>query len=228
MMTAGNGRLDMGHGPVSRSPLPVPVLHAVTTDEILLQPDFLYRARGVMQAVGARGALHVRGYRIGSSRLFELACALVPVQQRTGAWLVVNDRFDVALAAGAWGAQLTTRSVLVADARQAAAALRLGASVHDARQAAAAAPADWIVVGHVYETASHDRAPGGGVQLIREVVAATSLPCIAIGGVRPGDVSALRDAGAWGVAAISGIWGARDAERAAIEYLSAHERWHSS
>jgi len=118
--------------------------------------------------------------------------------------------------------------VLVADARRAAAALRLGASVHSAHQAGAAAQADWIVAGHVYETSSHDSVPGRGVQLIREVVAATSLPCIAIGGVRPWHVAALRDAGAWGVAAIRGIWSASDAERAAIEYLSAHERWHSS
>lgn len=228
MRPAGNGRQDAGHDPMPRSLSPVPVLHAVTTDEILLQPDFLHRARGVMEAVGARGALHVRGYRIGAAHLFELACALVPVQDRTGAWLVVNDRFDIAMAAGAWGAQLTTRSVLVADARDAAAALRLGASVHGAREAGAAAHADWIVAGHVHETSSHESVPGHGVELIREIVAATSLPCIAIGGVRPWHVAALRDAGAWGVAAIRGIWSASDAERAAIEYLSAHERWHSS
>ena len=45
---------------------------------------------------------------------------------------------------------------------------------------------------------------------------------IAIGGVRPEHIPALRAAGAHGVAAIRGVWHARDAGAAVIEYLSAH------
>lgn len=202
----------------------VPVIHAVTDDGILSRPDFLTRATAVMEALGARGAVHVRGPRLPAARLHALALALVPAQERTGAWVVVNDRVDVALAARARAAQLTTRSLLVADARTVAPGLALGASVHSGGDAVAAAAADWLVAGHVYASASHPRQAPHGLELIRAVGLVSALPCIAIGGVRPEHLAALRGAGAHGVAAISGIWGAVDAGHAAIEYLSAYER----
>jgi thiamine-phosphate diphosphorylase len=203
----------------------IPIIHAVTDDLIVTRPEFLDRARSVMAALGSRGAVHLRARYLPTARLYELATALVPVQERTGCWLVVNDRLDVALAAGTRGAQLTSRSMTVADARAVAPALQLGASVHGAADAERAARegADWLVVGHVFETRSHPGVPGRGVALIREILAAASVPCIAIGGIRAAHVAMLRAAGAHGVAAISGIWGADDAERAAIDYLSSYD-----
>ncbi|HSU94233.1 MAG TPA: thiamine phosphate synthase, partial [Gemmatimonadaceae bacterium] len=59
--------------------------------------------------------------------------------------------------------------------------------------------------------------------LVSDVVRCTTLPCIAIGGVRPEFVGTLRDAGAYGVAVISGIWGAPSAEAAATDYLSHYD-----
>src|SRR5581483_4253186 len=148
-------------------------------------------------------------------------------QERWGAWLVVNDRIDLALAAGARGVQLTSRSIDVRDARRIAPAptLALGASVHSPEEAAAAAAggASWVVTGHVFATPSHPDTPGRGVELVRRIAPAAGIPCIAIGGIRPEHVAALRGAGAHGVAAIRGIWDARDAERAAIDYLSGYE-----
>ncbi|MBX6332431.1 MAG: thiamine phosphate synthase, partial [Gemmatimonadaceae bacterium] len=89
---------------------------------------------------------------------------------------------------------------------------------------AAADGASWVVAGNVYPTPTHAGAPGRGAALVRTIVAAAPVPCIAIGGVKPAHVAALRAAGAHGVAAISGIWGGDDAERAAIDYLSAYEQ----
>lgn len=203
----------------------IPVIHAVTDDLVLGHPEFVERARGVMRALGGRGALHLRGRVHPAARLYELAVALRPLQERTGCWVLVNDRVDIALAAGVRGAQLTSRSLLVSDARRIAPALALGASVHSPGDAcvAAAAGADWVVAGHVYATRSHPDAPGRGIALVRAVAAVTRAPCIAIGGIRPEHVPALRAAGAHGVAAITGIWGASDAERAAIDYLSRYD-----
>ncbi|HEU4643325.1 MAG TPA: thiamine phosphate synthase [Gemmatimonadaceae bacterium] len=203
----------------------IPVIHAVTDDLVLGRPDFLERARGVMRALGPRGALHLRGHLHPAARIYELAVALRPLQERTGCWVVVNDRVDAALAAGARGAQLTSRSITVGDARRIAPALALGASVHAAGEAcvAADAGADWVVAGHVWATPSHEGTPGRGLALVTAVTAAAHVPCIAIGGVRPARMAALLDAGAHGVAAISGIWGASDAERAAIDYLSTYD-----
>lgn len=208
------------------SPAVVPVIHAVTSDAVLARGDFIERARSVMRALGPRGAVHLRARTLTAARLYELAVALGPLQERHGCWVVVNDRVDVALAAGARGAQLTSRSLPVADARRLAPALPLGASVHSAAEAARAAAdgASWVVAGNVYPTPTHAGAPGRGAALVRTIVAAAPVPCIAIGGVKPAHVAALRAAGAHGVAAISGIWGGDDAERAAIDYLSAYEQ----
>lgn len=220
----------MGYGSGTGLSSRVPVIHAVTNDRILASPEFLERSHAVMAALGERGAIHLRGARTAAARLYDLARRLHEVQERTGCWLVVNDRVDIALAAGARGVQLTSHSMLPADARGVAPALPVGASVHTPGEArdAEAAHADWIVAGHVFATATHPGTPGRGVGYIQQVVGATSLPCLAIGGVRPEHVATLRATGVYGVAAISGIWGADDAERAAREYLSAYDEQRGS
>jgi thiazole tautomerase (transcriptional regulator TenI) len=203
----------------------VPRIHAVTDDLILAHPEFTTRARGVMRALGARGAVHLRARYLTSAQIYAIALALGDAQESTDCWLVVNERLDVALAAKTRAAQLTSRSLSVADARIVTSELPLGASIHSAGEAEAAERdgATWVVAGHVFATDSHQGMPGRGVALVTDVVRSTTLPCIAIGGVRPEFVGTLRDAGAYGVAAISGIWAAPSAEAAASDYLSHYD-----
>ena len=190
----------------------------------MLRSDFVDRARRVMHAGGPRVAVHVRAPRLGGRRLHELACRVAELQQETGAWLVVNDRADVALTSGARGVQLTSRSMSVEEARVFAPALWVGASIHSAQDAqiAVAGGARWLVAGHVFETDSHPDEKGRGTAFVAQLAAAFTLPIIAIGGVRPEHVAALRTAGAYGVAVIRGVWHASDAGAAVIDYLSAH------
>ena len=203
----------------------IPHIHAVTDDLILAHPEFTSRARGVMTALGPRGAVHLRARYLTAAHIYAIALALGDAQESTACWIVVNERLDVAIAARTHAAQLTTRSITVADARIVAGEMPLGASVHSAAEALAAEHdgADWVVAGHVYPTASHAGMPGRGAALVAEVVSQSKLPCIAIGGVRPEHVGTLRDAGAYGVAAISGIWAAPSAEAAATDYLSHYD-----
>jgi len=206
----------------------VPRIHAVTDDLILARAEFTSRARGVMRALGPRGAVHLRARYLTSAQIYAIALALGDAQESTECWLVVNERLDVALAAKTHAAQLTSRSLTVADARLVTRELPLGASIHSASEAESAERdgATWVVAGHVFATASHEGMPGRGVSLVTDVVRSTTLPCIAIGGVRPEFVETLRDAGAYGVAAISGIWGAPSAEDAATDYLSRYDGAH--
>lgn len=205
--------------------LDVPRIHAVTDDLILAHPEFTSRARGVMHALGPRGAVHLRARYLTAAQIYAIALALGDAQESTGCWLVVNERLDVALAAKTHAVQLTTRSLTVADARLVAGELPIGASVHSASDAVAAERdgASWVVAGHVFPTASHAGMPGRGEELVSAIAAQTSLPCIAIGGIRPARVGTLRNAGAYGVAAITGIWGAASAEAAATDYLSHYD-----
>lgn len=199
----------------------VPAIHAVTTDEIVARPDFIERAAGVMQALGTRGAVQLRAPRTSGGALYAIASALAELQDATGAWLVVTDRVDVALAARARGVQLTSRSMAVADALTVAPALAIGASAHSLSEARAAceARATWLVVGQL----TSERRGVAGPRALRELVADCGAPVVVIGGVTPGHVKGLRALGVFGVAAIRGVWDAERAEDAASEYLAAYD-----
>jgi thiazole tautomerase (transcriptional regulator TenI) len=200
-------------------------VHAVTTDEIVARADFVDLACAVMGALGPRGALHLRASRLSAGRLQSLGDTLAAAQLVTGAWLVVNDRVDVAMAVNARGAQLTSTSLTAADARKAAPGLAIGASVHTMRQGtdAAASGANWLVAGHVFQTSSPSGDDQRGMIFVEALIAAVGVPVIAIGGVRPAHCRALRLAGVHGVAVIRGIWDAPNAERAAGDYLSCYD-----
>ena len=203
----------------------IPLVHAVTNDEVVARADFIDVACAVMRALGPRGALHLRAGRCSGARLEQLGLALAAAQAITGAWLVVSNRVDVALAVGARGAQLTSQSVPVQDARLAAPSLAIGASVHGVVEgrSAARAGADWLVMGRIVPTAGVSSAREDGMAVLEALVSATPVPVIAIGGVLPAHCRALRLAGVHGVAVIRGIWDAPNAERAAADYLSCYD-----
>jgi thiamine-phosphate diphosphorylase len=199
----------------------IPVIHAVTTDEIVARPGFVDRAASVMRALGTRGAVQLRAPRTPGAKLYEIASALVDQQASTGAWVVVTDRVDVAQAARARGVQLTSRSMSVADALIVAPALAIGASAHSIHEARTAceARATWLVVGQLRD----ERRRVAGPRALRDLVAECGVPVIVIGGVTPAHVRGLRDLGVYGVAAIRGIWEAERAEERAAAYLSAYD-----
>ena len=200
----------------------IPVVHAVTTDEIVRRPDFIDTACAIMRVLGARGALHLRTNRLDGARLHALAEGLASVQSLTGAWLIVNDRVDVALASGARGVQLTSISLDTTDARAVAPTLAIGASVHNVEEArsAIAAGADWLVAPRVSAPKPGDTSASAWVSVLAR---ATTVPVIAIGGVQVIHAAALREQGMHGVAVIRGIWNASNAEQAASDYLSAYD-----
>src|SRR6476646_10762771 len=80
----------------SRMPRDIPRIHAVTDDLILAHPEVTSRARGVMRALGPRGAVHLRARYLTAAQVYAIALALGDAQESTGCWLVVNERLDVA------------------------------------------------------------------------------------------------------------------------------------
>jgi thiamine-phosphate diphosphorylase len=212
---------------VTAAPAPVPVddlpcVHAVTSDEIMLRPGFLRKAMAVMRGLGDKGAIHVRSQLLDSPTLYSITLALLELHEQTHCWCIVNDRVDIALACGVQGVQLTHKSISVPDVQRIAPTLRIGASVHSPEEAKDAenAGANWCVAGHVFETPSHPGLPRQESSFISDVVAVVSVPVIAIGGIRPEHVRSLVHRGAYGVAAIRGIWNDENSELAASRYLS--------
>lgn len=168
-------------------------------------------------------ALQVREKDLGAHDLAMLCRRLRALTREAGARLIVNDRLDVALAAGADGVQRTGTSLGVPDMRAVAGTrVQIGASVHSLEEAMEAerAGADWIVFGPMYDTASKRAfGPPQGLERLAEVTRAVRVPVIAIGGITPARVPELLKAGARGVGVISGILAADSPGDETLRYI---------
>jgi thiamine-phosphate pyrophosphorylase len=190
----------------------------LVSDDRLVPPEKLVEAcRAAVR--GGVTSVELRLKRCEPRELVKLArelVAAVPVP------VLVNDRLDVAMAAGAAGVHLGPDDLPVALARRAAPpGFLIGASVGGSSEVESGKGADYWGVGpwRATTTKADGGAPLGAEGFRRLVAQAGGIPCIAIGGVRPGDVAEVLGAGGAGVAVVSGILGRRDVEAAAREYL---------
>lgn len=174
-------------------------------------------------AAGGITLLQLRDKTSGTRDLVALARAVGAALAPHGVPLLVNDRVDVALAAGAAGVHVGLTDMAPADARRLLGPdAVLGVTVHHAPEAAAVSPglADYAGLGPVYPTASKDPGdpplgPDGLARLIRGVHAHhPGLPVCGIAGIDHGNAAAVIAAGADGVAVISDIFMADDVEAA--------------
>lgn len=175
--------------------------------------------------------LGVRGFQVrdkaASTR--ELVALTSAVRSRVGvfdACVVVDDRLDVALAAGADGVHLGASDLPVEAARRiadtASPGLMIGATCRDRAAVVAAqeAGADYAGFGPVFATTSKSGLPDPlGVEAVS--AAAGVLPLIAIGGLSASRAAEVRAAGAHGVAVIGGLWRQPDPLQAAKELVEA-------
>ena len=172
-------------------------------------------------AAAGIGGFQVRAKSLGGRDLTALT-GRVAEAVRPSATVLVNDRLDVALAAGADGVHLGAADVSVAAARRNAPDLLIGATCRSRAEVeqAAADGADYAGFGPVFATTSKPGLPEPlGVDAVR---AATGvLPLLAIGGVGPVTAGALIEAGAHGVAVLGAIWRQPDPCLAARELVAA-------
>ena len=205
----------------------LPRLHVVTDDAVLARTSWSGAAEAALEAGGPALALHLRGPRTGGATLYRLARRLGPRARAAGALLIVNDRVDVALAAGAAGAHLGARSLPAPEARRLLGPGRwVGVSIHDPSAAGGPAVegADYAFLGSIHPTPSHPAADALGAEALGVAVGrARGLPVLGIGGIGPEHVRPLLAAGAHGVAVLSGVWDQRGAADAVRAYLGALE-----
>jgi thiamine-phosphate pyrophosphorylase len=200
----------------------------------LITDSALCGARGVVvvvdtviQAVeGGVRAVQVRDKSASDAEFYDLVLRVAAaVGQRVP--VIVNDRVDVFLAARAAGAAV--RGVHVGQSDTPVAAVRraigtggiIGLSASTFRQLAAVdalppATVDYLGIGAIRPTMTKSDHPEPiGVGRFAELCAATSTPCVAIGGIRSADLPSLRAGGASGVAVVSAIYGTDDPRRSA-------------
>ncbi len=167
-------------------------------------------------------ALHLRTRSTPARRLFDAACWVAHASRETGTLLVINDRIDIAMAAGAGGVHLREDSLPAPAVRRITAArMRLGRSIHSPEQAAElhGSGLDYLVLGAVNPTRSHPGRPALGVKALAAAVAGGDLPVLAIGGISPTDVRGVLAHGAHGVVVLSGVWRTKSPQRAVTRYL---------
>jgi thiamine-phosphate pyrophosphorylase len=186
---------------------------------------------------GGADVVQLRDKSLTSRELYELAVRMKEVVQGAGKALIVNDRLDIALAAGADGVHLGQDDLPVGAARAIAPSLVIGASIGSVDEAIRAERegADYVAVSPVYTTPSKaDAGPGRGLAMVNEVSRSVDVPVIAIGGIGRSNAAAVIDAGADGVAVISAVVSQPDMVGATRELgaivraaISARDRKHS-
>lgn len=169
---------------------------------------------------GGVDALQLREKGLEAREELEALAVLGDACRRHGALFCVNDRADVALAAGADVLHLGQDDLPVAWARRVVGDdVLLGRSTHDGMQAAAGAAetgVDYFCTGPCWPTPTKPGRPAPGLDLVRETAAAApSRPWFAIGGIDAQRLDEVLDAGARRVVVVRAITDADDPEAAA-------------
>jgi len=177
-------------------------------------------------ALGGVDVLHIREKQRTARELYELlqeVASFFPLER-----VLLNDRVDVALAAGC-GVHLAYHSL----PPHAVAALLpsgtwWGCSVHSLEEAETAClqGARYVYYGHIYPSGSKPGVPPRGTTELSRLVATLPIPVIAIGGITPDNTAEVLATGCAGIAVLSGISGAADPAEAARAYRRKLEEIH--
>ncbi len=160
---------------------------------------------GLIAASVTRGAdaIQIREPNISSRALWAIVSSAVSLTRGTPVQIIVNERVDVALAAGADGVQLGASGPPVSAVRAIVpAGFLIGRSAHSDEEIDRATGADYLVFGTVFSTPSKPGVEGQGLDALRRAVQRFRGPVLAIGGITPANSASVLATGAAGYAAI--------------------------
>ncbi len=154
---------------------------------------------------------HIREKALNTRQLIEMIELLkemrVPLSK-----VIINDRVDLAYMKKAAGIQLPYHGAPVSLVRKSFPDLKIGSSIHSLEdlKVAEGGGADFVLYGHIFETNSKPGKKPRGINQLKEITSYSSVPVIAIGGIKPSNISEVLGAGANGIAVMSGILLAED------------------
>lgn len=160
-------------------------------------------------------AVQVREKDLEGRDLLALVLEVIEAVRPYGVPVFVNDRADVAMAAGADGVHLPGSGMKPPSLRAVWEGM-IGASTHSSEEVAALAPGivDFATFGPVFDTLSKRAyGPPQGTDALTVATASAAVPVFAIGGISNRTASRLQNTGISGLAAISAIWRAEDPVR---------------
>ena len=192
-------------------------LYAITDRRAL--PAGVTLAQAVEAALdGGVTCLQLREKEASAGEILALARTLLPLCRARRVPLLINDRVDIALAAGADGVHLGQDDLPLPEARALLGPDRiLGATAHTVEEAlrAQAEGADYLGVGAMFPTGTKTNTIPTSADTLKAICAAVSIPVVAIGGVTAQNLPTLSGTGIAGAAVVSAIFSQSDLTAAA-------------
>jgi thiamine-phosphate pyrophosphorylase len=192
------------------------------TDRKLFTNDYsLFTAVESALKAGVK-AVQLREKNLPTRELLAMAYKMRELTARYNARLLINDSVDITLCVNADGVHLGQTSMPAYAVRKIAGDKLIGVSTHNLDEALTAERegADFITFGPIYPTPSKLKyGEPVGIKLLKKTSERVVTPIFGIGGIKPDNVKEVLDAGAYGVALISGILGMKDIKNAAERYL---------
>ena len=196
-------------------------LYAIT-DRDLCAPRTVYDTIHTLLDVGV-SAIQLREKDLSDAEYIKLAEPLCKLCHTYSAQLFINSRIEIAMNIGADGLHLPGDSASVQKViEETNGRFIIGSSVHalaEAKQRETEG-ADFITYSPIYPTVSKpDYGPAVGVEALRNVAEGINIPVFALGGITPERVSECLNAGAYGVAVMSGVMSPENGAQQAKAYL---------
>jgi thiamine-phosphate pyrophosphorylase len=175
---------------------------------------------------GGADVIQLRAKHATADEIRSLAETLLPITERAGVGVVINDHPAVAREVGALGCHLGQEDFFSGGFTHAGQvtgcppSIRLGLSTHSPEQARRAVEAgpDYIAIGPVYATATKPEARPVTLDYVRWGAAHVAIPWFAIGGITLANLDEVLAAGATRICVVSGILQAADIARACQQF----------
>lgn len=180
--------------------------------------------RGIL---GGCSVVQLREKNASSLELFQLAARVKRITDKYNVPLIINDRLDICLAAGAAGVHLGQSDLPCAEARKILGAdkiIGVSAATPEEASKAQADGADYLGVGAVFTTSTKTNTRPVTAETIRGIRAAVTIPFVVIGGVNPQNITQLYGLGIDGAAVISAVISQPDITEAARVMRAAAEK----
>jgi thiamine-phosphate pyrophosphorylase len=202
--------LDPGFGArFDRQFRPACQLYVVSPPAIVVA-DFAQILQAALQG-GPVAAFQLRLKDVSDDDVLRACEALLPICAAADVAFILNDRADLAKRAGADGVHLGQSDGSIAEARALLGRdAQIGRTCHDSRHLAMEAGeqgADYVAFGAFYETTTKPSQYRPAPEILTWWTVLSQLPCVAIGGITPGNAAPLVAAGADFIAVVNAVWG---------------------
>lgn len=206
-------------------------LYLITDRKLFADSGEMFAAVEEALKAGVK-AVQLRENDLATRELLDMAYRMRELTARYNARLFINDRADIAMCVNADGVHLGQSSMPVYAARKVVGdKFMIGVSTHNLDEALTSERegADFITFGPIYRTPSKLKyGRPVGIESLKIVAEKVSIPVFGIGGIKPDNAKEVINAGAYGVALISGILSATDVTSASMEYLTQIKRLYIS